>query len=154
VNSQNARPAEMAPGALSHAEVAGALSHADVAGTLSHADVAGTVSHAEVAGTPSQAGASAVRGSPGWRQLSFRASGLTIELEITGTGDDRRLTGQLIPRQPAVVDIRHADGVITVEADELGRFSAEAVPPDQVSLRSRLGPATDHSSVVTGWVTI
>src|ERR1700691_4154894 len=98
------------------------------------------------------AGLSAVRGSPEWRQLSFRASGLTIELEITGTGHDRRLTGQLIPRQPAVVDIRHAGGVITVEADELGRFSAEAVPPGQTSLRSRLGPATDQSSVVTGWV--
>jgi hypothetical protein len=127
VNSQNARPAEMAPGALSHAEVAGNLS---------------------------RAGASAVRGSPEWRQLSFRASGLTIELEITGTGDERRLTGQLIPRQPAVVNIRHAGGVITVEADELGRFSAEAVPPGQISLRSRLGPATDQSSVVTGWITI
>jgi hypothetical protein len=145
VKSQNARPAEMAPRALSHADVAGSLSHPDVAGTLSHADVADS---------PCRAGASAVRGSPGRRQLSFRASGLTIELEITGTGDDRRLTGQLIPRQPAVVDIRHAGGVITVEADELGRFSAEAVPPDQVSLRSRLGPATDQSSVVTGWVTI
>ena len=50
---------------------------------------------------------SVVRGGPEWRQLSFRASGLTIELEITGGGDYRRLTGQLIPRQSAVVDIRH-----------------------------------------------
>ena len=129
MNSQNTRPAEMAPGTLSHAEVVGTLS---------------------------EAGTSAVRGSPAWRQLSFRASGLTIELEITGTGigDERRLIGQLIPRQPAVVDIRHADGVITVEADELGRFSAEAVPPGQISLRSRLGPVTDQSSVVTGWITV
>ena len=97
-----------------------------------------------------------MRGSPEWRQLSFRASGLTIELEITGTGigDERRLIGQLIPRQPAVVDIRHADGVITVEADELGRFGAEAVPAGQVSLRSRLGPVTDQSPVVTGWITV
>ena len=106
------------------------------------------------ADTPSEAGASAVGGSPEWRQLSFPASGLTIELEITGSGDNRRLMGQLIPRQPAVVDIRHADGVITVEADELGRFSAEAVPPGQISLRSRLGPVTDQSSVVTGWITV
>jgi hypothetical protein len=95
-----------------------------------------------------------VRGSPAWRQLSFRASGLTIELEITGSEDDRRLNGQLIPRQPAVVDVRHAGGVITVEADELGRFSAEAVPAGQVSLRSRLGPVAGQPSVVTGWVTI
>ena len=127
MNSQNVRPAEMA---------------------------SGTRSHAEVTGTLSQAGASAVRGSPEWRQLSFRASGLTIELEITGTGNDRRLIGQLVPRQPAVVDIRHADGVITVEADELGRFSAEGVPRGQVSLRSRLGPVTDQSPVVTGWITV
>jgi len=105
-------------------------------------------------GIPSQAGVSAGRGSPEWHQLSFPASGLTIELEITGSGDDRRLAGQLIPRQPAVVDIRHADGVITVEADELGRFSAEAMPAGQISLRSRLGPVTDQSSVVTGWITI
>jgi hypothetical protein len=105
-------------------------------------------------GTPSEAGASEVRDSPEWRQLSFPASGLTIELEITGSGNDRRLMGQLIPRQPAVVDIRHADGVITVEADELGRFSAEAVPAGQISLRSRLGPVTDQSPVVTGWITI
>ncbi len=110
---------------------------------------------AEIAGgTPSQAGASAVRGSPEWHQLSFPASGLTIELEITGSGDERRLMGQLIPRQPAVVDIRHADGVITVEADELGRFSAEAVPLGQISLRGRLGPVTDQSPVVTGWITV
>jgi hypothetical protein len=53
-----------------------------------------------------------------------------------------------------VVDVRHAGGVITVEADELGRFSAEAVPAGQVSLRSRLGPVAGQPSVVTGWVTI
>jgi hypothetical protein len=110
----------------------------------------GTLSHPEVTGIR----ASAKPGSPEWRELSFRASGLTIELEITGAGQERRLTGQLIPRQPAVVDIRHADGVIAVEADDLGRFSAEAVPPGQISLRSRLGPVTDQSSVVTGWVSV
>jgi hypothetical protein len=98
--------------------------------------------------------AAAVRGSPEWRQLSFRASGLTIELEITGSGDHRQLIGQLIPRQPALVEVRHADGVITVAADAVGRFSAEIVPLGQISLRCRLGPDTDQSSVVTGWITI
>jgi hypothetical protein len=92
--------------------------------------------------------------SPEWRQLSFRASGLTMELQITGAGDGRRLTGQLRPRQPAVVLIRHADGVISVEADALGRFSAESVPLGQISLRCRLGPRTDPSPVTTGWITI
>jgi hypothetical protein len=95
---------------------------------------------------------SAVRGGPEWRQLSFRASGLTIELEITGSGDYRRLIGQLIPRQSAVVDVRHGHGVITVEADPLGRFSAEEVPFGQVSLRCRLG--SDQAPVVTGWISL
>lgn len=88
--------------------------------------------------------------SPQWRHLSFRTSGLTIELEITGTGTDRTLSGQLIPRQRAVVDIRHPGGVLTVEAGVLGQFSAEAVPLGQISLRCHLG----HSEVVTGWITI
>jgi hypothetical protein len=93
-----------------------------------------------------------VRGGPEWRQLSFRASGLTIELEITGSGDFRRLIGQLIPRQSAVVDIRHGHGVISVEADPLGRFSAEEVPFGQVSLRCRLG--SDQAPIVTGWISL
>jgi hypothetical protein len=80
---------------------------------------------------------SAVRGGPEWRQLSFRASGLTIEL---------------IPRQSAVVDVRHGRGVITVEADSLGRFSAEEVPFGQVSLRCRLG--SDQAPIVTGWISL
>jgi hypothetical protein len=96
--------------------------------------------------------ASGVRGGPEWRQLSFRASGLTIELEITGSGDYRRLMGQLIPRQSALVDIRHGEGVISVEADTLGRFSADEVPLGQISLRCRLG--SDQSPVVTGWITL
>lgn len=92
------------------------------------------------------------QGSPEWRQLSFRASGLTIELEIAGHGDYRRLTGQLIPRQRATVQIRTGGGVITVEADPAGRFSADAVPLGAVSLRCRLGNRADQPPVVTGWI--
>jgi hypothetical protein len=132
VNSHDARQAELAPDALPQAG-------------------APAVPQADAPAAP-EADASPVRGAPEWRQLSFRASGLTIELEITGSGDHRRLTGQLIPRQPAVVDIRHGDGVITVEADALGRFSADDVPLAQISLRCRLG--NDQSPVVTGWITL
>ena len=91
-------------------------------------------------------------GSPEWRQLSFRASGLSIALEITGTGRFRRLTGQLIPRQSAVVDIRHGEGITSVEADAIGRFSADAVPMGSISLRCRLGAGTGYASVITGWI--
>lgn len=87
--------------------------------------------------------------SPERLRLTFRASGLAVELEIASTGDGLRLTGQLAPRQSALVDIR---GVITVEADELGRFSADTIPPGQVSLRCRLG--ADGAQVTTGWVAI
>ena len=71
-----------------------------------------------------------------WR-LTFRASGLAVEVEITGTGDARRLTGRLTPRQSALVDVR---GGITVDTDELGRFGADALPAGQLSRRCRLGP--------------
>lgn len=99
-------------------------------------------------------GAPTGSGAPETRQLSFRASGLVIQLEISGGGDRRRLAGQLIPRQSAVVDVRHDRGVITVEADPSGRFCADAVPAGQVSLRCRLGSEDDHSPVITGWVTL
>jgi hypothetical protein len=105
-------------------------------------------------GAAPQAEVAAVRGAPEWRQLSFRASGLIIELEITGDEADRRLVGQLIPRQVAVVEIRHTEGVTTTKADTLGRFNAEIVPLGPISLRCRLGTNMDQSAVVTGWITI
>lgn len=51
-----------------------------------------------------------------------------------------------------MVDIRHGHGVITVEADTLGRFSAEEVPFGQISLRCRLG--SDQAPIVTGWISL
>ena len=50
-----------------------------------------------------------------------------------------------------MVDIRHGQGVTTVEADTLGRFSAEDIP-GQISLRCRLGP--DQAPIVTGWISL
>ena len=127
MNQHDDRPAELAPDAsLQDSQLQDALSEAE---------------------TPVVRG-----GGPEWRQLSFRTSGLTIELEITGGGDYRRLMGQLIPRQSAVVDIRHGHGVTTVEADTLGRFSAEDIPAGQISLRCRLG--SDQAPIVTGWISL
>jgi hypothetical protein len=95
------------------------------------------------------ADASAAHGSPERRELSFRTSGLSIQLEISGTAQSRRLTGQLIPRQSAAVDIRHSAGVLTVEADTLGRFSADSIPSGTVSLRCHLG-----TPITTGWIAL
>jgi hypothetical protein len=131
VNQHDARPAELAPDA--------ALQD-------------GQLQDGQFRDAQPGAETSVVRGGPEWRQLSFRTSGLTIELEITGGGDSRRLMGQLIPRQSAVVDIRHGQGVTTVEADTLGRFSAEDIPSGQISLRCRLG--SDQAPIVTGWISL
>ncbi|MGH3154391.1 MAG: hypothetical protein ACRDOB_27210 [Streptosporangiaceae bacterium] len=86
------------------------------------------------------------------RQLLFRTSGLTVDLEIASTGETRRVAGRLIPRQSAVVDIRHAEGTITIETDAVGRFSTEAVPPGQARLRCRLGAGQGRACVITGWL--
>jgi hypothetical protein len=87
----------------------------------------------------------------GRRRVLFRTSGLVIELEITGSGESRQMAGRLIPAQSGVVEIR---GVIAVEADARGRFTADAVPPGQVSVRCRLGTDADRASIATGWVAL
>jgi hypothetical protein len=86
------------------------------------------------------------------RQLLFRTSGLAVDLEITSLGETWLVAGRLIPRQSAVVDIRHAEGTVTIETDGLGRFSTEAVPPGQARLRCRLGAGQGGACVITGWV--
>jgi len=96
--------------------------------------------------------AALVRGTQHGRMLFFRSSSLTIEVEVTGTRASRRLVGQLVPPQRGSVDIRHRDSVVTVEADELGRFSVDSLQAGPISLRCRPGSATGQHPVVTDWV--
>ena len=104
--------------------------------------------------------AALVRGLQPERLLSFQASDLTIEIEVTAAGPARRLIGQLLPPQRAPVQIRHHGDVVTLESDEFGRFVAESVPAGLVSLRC--GPPSDQdpaaggarSPVVTDWIPI
>jgi hypothetical protein len=96
----------------------------------------------------------AVRGKGGSRLLTFVAPGLNIEVEVAPVGERRRLTGQLVPPQPARIDIRHAGGITTVEADRLGRFGADAISAGPVSLRCRPGDAPDAPAVVTEWIPV
>ena len=110
---------------------------------------AGTVS-----GVPERGGVAAVPERGGVaerREVSFRTSGLRVELEMTGGDGARRLAGRLIPAQSAVVEIR---GIITVQADANGRFTAEDVPAGQLSLRCQLGTEADRARVATGWVSL
>ncbi len=51
---------------------------------------------------------SGVRGGDNVRLVSFEGPDLTVEVEIARIGDLRRLVGQLVPPQPAPVEIRTA----------------------------------------------
>jgi hypothetical protein len=98
--------------------------------------------------------AGAMRGSEGTRLLTFEAPGLTVEVEIIALGTRRQLIGQLVPNQQARVMVRHQDGIITVEADEFGRFRVEDLPPGPGSLRCHRGGEQGGAPVVTDWITL
>jgi hypothetical protein len=117
------------------------------------ADAAGQGGVPGQRGLPEQgsAGGTGQGGAEGQRRVSFRTSGLVIEFEITGSGESRQIAGRLIPAQAGAVEIR---AVVTVEADARGRFTAEAVPSGQVSVRCRLGTEADRTRIATGWVVL
>ncbi|HKA98934.1 MAG TPA: hypothetical protein VKD66_21900 [Streptosporangiaceae bacterium] len=96
--------------------------------------------------------AALVRGGEHTRLLSFAAGGLIIDLEITGSGQDRRIIGQLAPPQRAAVEIRQGSDVTGLDADELGRFSGP-LRTGPFSLRFRTGAEADRP-VVTDWIAV
>lgn len=99
-----------------------------------------------------QAGPSLVRGPQDRRLLSFQAGAVTIDLQVTRKGSARDLIGQLAPPQQASIEIRAGSGIVTVDADELGRFRAGSVPAGPMSLRCRLAAAGTGPAVSTDWV--
>jgi hypothetical protein len=96
----------------------------------------------------------AVRSAEGPRLLTFAAPGLDIEVEVSPIGPRRQLVGQLVPAQAARIDVRHAGGVTTVQADQLGRFGVEAVSAGPVSLRCHLATEPPTPPVVTEWISL
>lgn len=95
---------------------------------------------------------SPVVGAAAARFLTFEAPGLTVEVEVSGTGEHRRLIGQLVPPHAGRVVIRHPSGSTTVDADDIGRFSADHVSPGPVSLECR-SPGGE-AVVTTDWVLV
>jgi hypothetical protein len=93
-----------------------------------------------------------VRGSDPARLLTFAGPGLEVEVEVAVTGDDRRLTGQLVPTGPAEVSVRWATGSADTVADDLGRFTVGGVPATTVSLAVRRPGA--ERPVVTSWTAL
>jgi hypothetical protein len=85
------------------------------------------------------------------RQLTFAARGLVLEIEISD--DSRQLVGQIVPPQPAEMELRHSHGVATITVDELGCFGVPVIPEGPVSFRCR--PArSDADSIATSWMTL
>ena len=100
-----------------------------------------------------QAGVALVRGASAPHLMSFQAGELTVDIEVTGASAARGLIGQIVPPQAATVDIRRPDGVLTAEADEMGRFHAANLPPGPLSLRIH-ATGVPRSHVVTDWISI
>jgi hypothetical protein len=101
-----------------------------------------------------QPAAALVRGEGGARVLHFRAGPLTIEVQVTSTGSERELVGQLFPAQRAELDIRHGARVNHAATDDLGRFRAQLVTGGPVSLYCRAAPGGAQNAVVTDWITL
>lgn len=98
--------------------------------------------------------ATELRGSEGPRLMTFAASGLDIEVEVSEVGARRRLVGQIVPTQMAHIEVHHGGGVETVQADQLGRFSSAAISAGPVRLRCRLGTTQTARRVVTQWIAL
>jgi hypothetical protein len=98
--------------------------------------------------------ATLVRGSPERRLISFQASGLTIDVEVTIAAAGRAVLGQIMPPRRAAVEIRNPHGAVTVEADELGRFRSGPLRAGPMSLRLSLAADAPGSQVVTDWLAI
>ncbi len=93
-----------------------------------------------------------VRGPEQARLLSFQASGLTIDVEVTSSGPDRKIIGQLAPPQRVAVEIRQGLHVTGLDADELGRFSG---PLRSGPFSLRCSTRTDPGRpVVTDWIAL
>jgi hypothetical protein len=93
-----------------------------------------------------------VRGAAEPRALRFEAPGLTIEIEVSGSGAERRrVLGQLVPPRAASIEVSQPAGGGTVEADELGRFAIDGLHPQPLRLRCHLA---GHGPVATQWVLV
>jgi hypothetical protein len=98
--------------------------------------------------------ATLVRGSADRRLVSFQTPALTVDVEVTRSGSGRDVMGQIVPPQRATVEIRHREGTVTLEADELGRFSSASLRAGPMSLRVHPAAGGPGPAVVTDWVSI
>jgi hypothetical protein len=82
------------------------------------------------------------------RTLTFTGPHLTIELEVAGDS----VLGQVVPGQPAAITVQPASGVVvTLDADDIGRFSVQPIPAGLFRLFCRTAGGIE---TLTSWVTL
>jgi hypothetical protein len=85
-------------------------------------------------------------GEAALRALTFAATHLAVELELTGDA----LLGQLVPPEPGTIGVQPRSGPPTeVAADEIGCFTVQPLPSSPFRLRCR---TASGSEAVTGWI--
>jgi hypothetical protein len=105
-----------------------------------------------------EAGLALARGTAAVRSVSFGAGELTIDVELHGEGDERRLLGQLAPPAGATVELQFAGGdsePVRAAVDELGRFRVALRPASAFRLRVGVPDAGAPPQIVyteTSWV--
>jgi hypothetical protein len=83
----------------------------------------------------------------GVRALSFHASDISIELEVTSDA----LLGQLVPPRSGQIEVQSQDGARhTASADESGWFTIRPLPRRMFRLHVR----TTIDDVITEWITV
>jgi len=95
-------------------------------------------------------------GDAALRSVTFRASDLTIDVQVATDGDVRTVLGQLAPPPAeATVEVQAADGSLlaTAESDALGRFRLVLPTGGRVRLRVlRRDPAV--APIETSWLSL
>jgi hypothetical protein len=82
------------------------------------------------------------------RALTFTSPRLTIELEVA----EDSLLGQIVPAQPATIEMQNGAGTRTaIPSDEIGCFSVRPIPREPFRLRCQTAGNVD---VLTGWITL
>lgn len=93
---------------------------------------------AELVFDSAETGLVGVRGGDMSRQMTFRAPGAEIEVELL-SANSRRIVGQLVPPQETTIELRFGGRSIETTTDHLGRFTFEDIPSGPISLRCSVG---------------
>lgn len=95
--------------------------------------------------------AAGVRTETAARVLTFECSTGVVVLEVTSSGDERRLVGQA--DRAAGLQVRHRGGTVEVETDAHGRFRVEGVRSGPVSVVCTFSDSPE-TPLVTSWVIV